>query len=66
MDFLPGNRVRVSAANPAEGTDHEWHGHHGIIKRITNLGPAVRMFRSKRNWPDGPVIINWHNLELVK
>jgi hypothetical protein len=63
MELKPGDKVRVNAANPAEGTDHEWHGHRGVVTRITNLGPEVRMYLHKRNWPDGPVVINWHNLE---
>lgn len=59
--FPPGTRVRVHAASPMEGTDHEWHGYTGeLIKN--GAWTLVRMDDRPRNWPSNDVLLCNHNL----
>lgn len=62
--FAPGTRVKVHAALPMEGTDHDWHGHYGTVMR-NGMWTLVRVDKRKRDWPGREVLLCNHNLRLA-
>lgn len=64
-EFAPGTRVRICAAHPGEGSDHDWHGHTGTIIHNREW-TLVRMDRRKRDWPGQDIYICNHNLRRLK
>ena len=63
--FPRDTRVKVHAASPMEGSDHEWHGYVGTI--IENgKWVLVRMDKKPRHWPSNEVLLCNHNLRAEK
>lgn len=62
--FQPGTRVRVRAASPTEGSDHEWHGYTGTLLHNGHW-TLVRMDKKPRHWPSKEVLLCSHNLVAV-
>lgn len=59
--FSPGTRVKVHAASPMEGTDHEWHGYTGTLIK-NGAWTLVQMDKKPRHWPSNEVLLCNHNL----
>lgn len=62
--FPPGTRVKVHAASPREGTDHEWHGYTGTLIRHADW-TLVKMDKRPRYWPSNEVWLCNHNLRRL-
>lgn len=62
--FPPGTRVKVHAAQPMEGTDHDWHGMTGTVIK-NGMWVLVKMDRKHRNWGSQEVHLCNHNLRKL-
>ena len=52
--FPAGTRVKVNAFDPRIGSDHEWHGHFGVVMKVHgNQWAETMMEKRKRGWPPG-------------